>query len=157
MILGDILRQERLNRNISQQMLSELTGISVRSISAYEQSKKVPKMERVIKISEVLNVPVETLIQSLSDPISDQANSKTPGQAQENIVADFIHTATIKDPAVKLKVEKTLRGIVEYFFDENIPQNQKDRLYLLIMEQYLQTKQNYLHPPKHRAKAKSEK
>lgn len=154
MILGNELRKARLSQNISQQRLSDLTGISVRSISAYEQSKKVPKMERIIRISEALNVPVETFLRSLSDPLSQGSNAKRVDriQAQENIVADFMNTAMIKDSAVKSKAEKALRGIMEFFFDENIPQSQKDRLYLLIMEQYLQTKQNYLHPPKQRAK-----
>lgn len=50
------LNEAMLERNISQSDLSALTGIGKPSISQYLSGKNEPKMNKVKKIAEVLNV-----------------------------------------------------------------------------------------------------
>ena len=149
MNFGEQLREVRLRQNISQEKLSELTGISTRSIHAYEHSKIIPKTEKIITIAKALNVPVGKLMQ----PISVSHNEEScENCAQECIIRSFSNVCTVKDPAVKARIMKTMGDLIAYFFDDNIPSCEKDKLFLFITEQYLKTKQEVLYPEKRRAK-----
>lgn len=54
--LGINIKSERLRRNISQEKLAELTGISRNSISLIETGKINPTILKVIDIANVLGV-----------------------------------------------------------------------------------------------------
>lgn len=54
--LGINIKSERLRRNVSQEKLAELTGISRNSISLIETGKINPTILKVIDIANVLGV-----------------------------------------------------------------------------------------------------
>lgn len=62
-IFGEILRDLRLKRNISQPELAEVLGIKNRvSISNYENGKAEPKYEDLLKMADYFNVTVDYLL-----------------------------------------------------------------------------------------------
>jgi len=56
------LRVERAKQRLSQENLSELTGINQQQISYIENGKVCPKLESIVKISEALKITANDLI-----------------------------------------------------------------------------------------------
>ncbi len=56
MIIGNRIREERLKRKLTQEGLGKLVGVSKVAISHYERGEEQPKMEKLVKLSEVLNL-----------------------------------------------------------------------------------------------------
>jgi len=71
-LTGKRLRALRKNKDLSQKELSEKLGISVASISHYENNDKKPKSELIIKLSNFYNVSADYIL-GLSD-IKDNAD-----------------------------------------------------------------------------------
>lgn len=61
--IGERIRQYRINENMTQQELAEQTGISVRTISRFEQGASI-QLDALIKILDALNLAdnIELLI-----------------------------------------------------------------------------------------------
>lgn len=59
---GELLKEERLNRNLTQAKLGELLGVSQASIAAYERDEKVPRHHRLKEITSLLNLPPNALL-----------------------------------------------------------------------------------------------
>lgn len=55
------LSRLRAMRGLTQQKLSELTGIAVQTISSYENSERKPKIQRLNKIAKALGVNIEDI------------------------------------------------------------------------------------------------
>lgn len=58
---GKRLQQLRKERELTQEQLSDQTGLTVESISNIERGVHGPKFENLEKIAAVLNVPVKEL------------------------------------------------------------------------------------------------
>lgn len=56
----------KINR-LTQKQLAEKLGITDSAITKYEKGEREPKIETLIKIAEVLNVPIEQLLSSPAD------------------------------------------------------------------------------------------
>lgn len=61
MEFGDILRQLRLERGLSQDELAALLGTTKQVISRYETKKRVPRLSVVSDFAEKLGVPLSAL------------------------------------------------------------------------------------------------
>ena len=66
-ILGQILRDQRVKRKFSQEKLSELTGLSVQSISNAERGVHAPNFSSVIKILRAVGLPIQDLITHIQE------------------------------------------------------------------------------------------
>ena len=58
MSIASIIKKTRLERGLTQQELADSTGLSKAYVSEIESGKKVPRVEHLENISEVLNVPL---------------------------------------------------------------------------------------------------
>lgn len=67
MSAGSKIREFRKMNGLTQKQLSELTGIAEITIRQYEAEKYNPKMQNLIKISDVFNVPVAALLDLSQD------------------------------------------------------------------------------------------
>ncbi len=56
MIIGNRIKAERLKRGLTQEELGKLIGVSKVAISHYERGEEQPKMKKLVKLSEVLNL-----------------------------------------------------------------------------------------------------
>ena len=72
--IGKRIAEARINRNITQEHLEELSGLSVSTISRIETGKYMPTIENLLKLSEILDdlLPHNKDIQSpaIQDAIS---------------------------------------------------------------------------------------
>ena len=62
MNVGEKIRLIRLQKNISQETLHELSGVPTISIRKYESGDRTPKIEQLAKIANVLNVSLSELL-----------------------------------------------------------------------------------------------
>lgn len=81
MNLGENIKKYRKQKNMSQQELSELSGIPRASISRYENGERTPNVEIVNKIASALNLNInqltgtrKTVIHQLIDFILSEEN-----------------------------------------------------------------------------------
>ena len=81
MTFGEKVKEARLALNMSQTELSQITGISERSLSTYEQLGTIPRSCNIKKIAEALKVSVTYLMDE------DEAD-KNKHIEQDQFIAD---------------------------------------------------------------------
>lgn len=60
--LGSRIKRLRLEREISQKELAQLLEVSVPEISFYENSKRIPPLEKLIRLSEIFEISLNELV-----------------------------------------------------------------------------------------------
>lgn len=63
--IGKRIAEARINRNITQEHLEELSGLSVSTISRIETGKYMPTIENLLKLSEILDVGLDYFLYDL--------------------------------------------------------------------------------------------
>jgi HTH-type transcriptional regulator/antitoxin HipB len=58
-LLGEIIRQERKRRNLTQTMLGDLSGTSINFISQVESGKTTAQIGKVLRVLQILGVQLE--------------------------------------------------------------------------------------------------
>ena len=72
MSFADKVKDARAARGLTQPQLSEMVGISVRSIVAYESGEKVPRQGTMLKLAKALQVSVKFLSDvNCTNPVED--------------------------------------------------------------------------------------
>ena len=73
---------------------AELIGIGVGSLSSYEQGKSIPKMNTIIRISEILGVTTEWLLHGDVQPVDGTAPPAIPKgtMVDLDVVYDVVET-----------------------------------------------------------------
>ena len=61
--MRNILKQERKRKNITQEDLAQMVGVSRQSINAIERGKYIPSTVLAVKISEIFNTSVNSLFE----------------------------------------------------------------------------------------------
>lgn len=69
------LRLQRQKKNLSQEELGNLIGVSGVTIMRYEKGTREPKLETIKKIANALKIPVSDLI-DINSPIIDKATNR---------------------------------------------------------------------------------
>mgnify|MGYP000268651141 FL=1 len=69
------LRLQRQKKNLSQEELGNLIGVSGVTIMRYEKGTREPKLETIKKIANALKIPVSDLI-NINSPIIDKATNR---------------------------------------------------------------------------------
>lgn len=64
-ILGVNIKAERLKKSISQEQLSEMTNISIPTISLIETGKQNTSILNILEIASALCVDVNTLVEGI--------------------------------------------------------------------------------------------
>ena len=73
MKFAEKLRKERLNKNLSQEQLGKMIGISKRSIIKYENGTSIPRASAIHKMAKALDVSYEYLdIDEIDNPQYNQ-------------------------------------------------------------------------------------
>ena len=63
MPMKNFLKDERKRKNITQEQLANLVGVSRQSINAIERGKYTPSTALALKISEIFNTTVNSLFE----------------------------------------------------------------------------------------------
>ncbi len=81
------IKELRKKRNITQIRLSIAAEVSQETISAYENGKAEPKMDKLIRIADFLNTTTDYLLGRIDDdsPLSDLTNKIVDEELNELI------------------------------------------------------------------------
>ena len=60
--IARLLKEERLRQNISLNQLSAQAGLNRQTVSFIEQEQRVPTIDTLLRLTEVLEIPLENLI-----------------------------------------------------------------------------------------------
>lgn len=74
-LLGDLIKEERLRRNLSQNTLTENVHVSLRTISDIENYNANPRLETLSLLAKYLNISLDSVIfhdKSPADPYIEQ-------------------------------------------------------------------------------------
>ncbi|MBR1377147.1 MAG: helix-turn-helix transcriptional regulator [Bacilli bacterium] len=74
MVLGDRIKQRRLELNMTQQELGDKIAVSKVAICSYEKNTRTPKLDTLSKIAEVLNLEVGYLLGQDVNIVSEENN-----------------------------------------------------------------------------------
>lgn len=66
MSIGARIKEKRQEKNISREVLSNKLNVSVSTLAKYEQNQRMPKLETLKKLAEILDVSVEYLLEEQS-------------------------------------------------------------------------------------------
>lgn len=73
-LVGNVIRQLRLSRGMSQEVLSGLAGLDRTHYSKIERGQRLPTLESLWKIAHALNIPPHQIVLELERQISRQEN-----------------------------------------------------------------------------------
>lgn len=120
MILGEQIKKYRKKAGLTQKQLGEKLGISQQQIAQYENGKRVPKIDALIKIANALNAKFSDLI-----PMNDTLEwiSETIEEYRITRAYSAIDIA-IKDNLDKMN-EPAKKKV--YNYTEDLIQNPKNR------------------------------
>ena len=64
--LGHVIKNARETHGMTQEDFSEAIGVSRSSVGMYETDQREPKLSTLKRISKVLSIPLDTLVESVS-------------------------------------------------------------------------------------------
>lgn len=130
MTFGQKVRQARRELHLSQSELAEKTGISQRSLYAYEQMDVLPRSGNIQKLANALNVSVSYLLNE------SQTN-------QRNGLEQDLFLANVKDEYGYKGVREAseiLSRASALFAGGELDEESKDIFFRSLMEVYLESK-----------------
>ncbi len=93
--IGQIIKEARKARGMTQMKLSELIGVSYQQVQKYEKGSDNISVERLKQIAKAVNVPV-----TLFFPTSAEAVAEAPA----------VYTKTAKDEAALLELYRRIKS-----------------------------------------------
>ena len=60
--VAKLLKAERLRQNLSMTVLAERAGLSQQSVSYLEREMRMPTLDTLLRVADVLNIPLESVI-----------------------------------------------------------------------------------------------
>lgn len=72
---GDNLKQIRRERNVTQEQLAEILGVSRQAVSKWESGFGYPETEKLIDISQKLNISIDVLLDN--KPVAESKDKDT--------------------------------------------------------------------------------
>jgi len=85
MIIGERIKQARLEKGLTQEKLGNLIGVSKVSVCGYETGNRTPTMAMFLKLSESLNVSVDYMLGNDVMAVSEEGESYNVSIAKEDL------------------------------------------------------------------------
>ena len=60
--IGEIIREERIHKNLTQSQLAERIGVTQDSISLWEKGKRIPDTQYIIALCKVFGISADYLL-----------------------------------------------------------------------------------------------
>lgn len=73
---GEILKQERFKRQMSQEQFAAFLGLTKQAISFYERGQRMPKLITAQTISQKLGIPIEAFEDEIEVPMKETVSAK---------------------------------------------------------------------------------
>ena len=94
-MLNEVIRTLRKRRGLTQEQLAEYLGVSVMTVRRWEWGERMPDVDAIRKISQVLEVPISELLTETAEVSSPEPKANRnvlPGLAYWGGVADNART-----------------------------------------------------------------
>jgi len=85
MIIGERVKQARINKNYTQEDLGNIIGVSKVSVCGYETGNRTPTMSMFLKLSEALDVSVDYLLGNDIKAVCENEEDYTIMVAKEDL------------------------------------------------------------------------
>lgn len=82
MAFGEKLQRLRRERGLSQDQLAEMLNVSRQAVSKWERDEAVPETEKVVRISELFSVSIDSLLKDQTSP-----EQEAPSHPQPDFIA----------------------------------------------------------------------
>lgn len=109
-VLGNRIRDRRIELNMTQEELGNAIGVSRAAICEYEKSSRMPKIDKVSKLADTLNLEVGYLLGQDVSIIAEDTNlhMKLPKEDLK-LLSELkknkkLYLALINDPARMIKL-----------------------------------------------------
>ena len=130
MTFADKLREARKLRKLSQDELAKLTGVSRRSVIAWENSEVVPRARTMKEIAEALQVSLDYLKHDeITDPLHGAATKDYIDEARERYGEKAAH-----------ELDFLLERQRVFFAGGEISQDAKDAFFEAVVKAYMACK-----------------
>lgn len=149
MTFGEKLKTIRLSLNMSQSDLSAKTGISERSLYAYEQTDVLPRSNNLRKLADALNVSVSYLL-------AEEEPNQNKNVCYDLFIANSKHRYGYKGAR---EASDLISRASALFAGGELDEEAKELFFQSLMEVYLDSKQearNKFSPKKRARKSKSD-
>lgn len=122
--IADRLKKMRLEKNVSQDYLAKKLGFTQKAYSKIENNETKLNVEVLQKISEVLEVPIESFFNNNNQPILNDFSNRTGGDnviyknnSVEKIEELYKKLLDSKDEVIKSKIEEieSLKFLLNHF------------------------------------------
>lgn len=107
-MFGDKLKELRKQRGMSQAELGKRLGVTKQSVSRYETGR-IPDVETVMKISEIFDVPFDTLIKDFDWSKVTVFEDESDGEFVRRIVNH--HDMPVLIPETKVRLHQIIDQI----------------------------------------------
>ncbi len=131
MTFAEKVKTARSELGFSQTQLAEATGVSLRTISAYEQGQKKPRQSTMLKLAKVLKVSVKFLSDdNCENPVEDIERDGYIEEAREKYGSQGARD-----------VDSLLQANAAVFAGGELSQDEKDAFFEAVMKSYLASKE----------------
>lgn len=107
MTLGEKISKARKEKNITQEQLADILGVSRQSISKWESGVTYPETDKLIRMSELFGCSLDYLLkENISEKVENKETSDTQGTA-----VSFLSFSLSKIFNYEYKSKKTICGV----------------------------------------------
>lgn len=125
------VREARKNRELSQEELGKLIGVSGRSVQAYEYGKSVPRKKALRQLAQALDVSYEYLV-------NDEVDDPNYGKDMDHLVSEA--SSRFGSKAAN-EVEDLLKRNVALFAGGTISEEGKEAFFEALAKAYFACKE----------------
>lgn len=83
MTIGDLIKEYRIELDLTQKELADRSGLAVGTIQQYESGKRIPILKNLKRISDILNIDLEYMLNTIS-------GKKDPSLERRNLYRDAV-------------------------------------------------------------------
>ena len=85
MIIGERVKEARKNKNLSQQQLGDMLGVSKVSICGYENGVRIPTIENFVQLLDILDLSADYLLGRDINVVSEEDEEYRVKLSKEDI------------------------------------------------------------------------
>ena len=90
MTIADRISELRRGRELSQEELAEMTGVSRQAVSKWESEQSIPEMDKIVTLSEIFGVTTDYLLKGI-EPLEARPERRNKPAKAYNIVATALN------------------------------------------------------------------
>ncbi|MFN4146311.1 MAG: helix-turn-helix domain-containing protein [Runella sp.] len=144
LLFGLKIRQLRMERNISQSELAEKAGFSVSYLNEIEKGKKIPKIEKVAALAEILGVSYDWLVSLQTQKSLTPVAQLLRSNLLEELPLDFFGIDKAQLLEMLSVAPAKLNAFVDTIFEISRNYNMKvEQIYFSALRSYQEMHENY--------------